>query len=237
MAQIPCPVADQYLAVLTGYMEEAGWHLYNDLVDDFTEVVERAKENHPNLLSLRLRGFYLVEVLYHSILPRTSIPRTPSDKLRTRPPEKAGMASLDTLAEGGQTIQMIESWRYPRSTEGLNELLENLQGLREDTEVEDIALDLDGRVAPAVRSMRGGMVEPWHKALNATEKAATELRRLLVPTDVNSSRWTAMGRYFAEGCLDTSEEMEECLKHARRILSTTPDTPVSPWTLQPSYQE
>jgi len=229
MAQIPCPITDQYLAVLTGYMEEAGWHVYSDLQDDLGELTERAKENHPNLTALRLRGFYVVEVLYHLVLPRTSVPRTPTETLRGYKPIKKSFASLESLAEGGRTIQDISSWRFERSVEGLDSLLEHLKELREDTEVEDISVDLDGRIAPAVRSMRGGMVEPWHKALNSTEKVASEMRRLLSPVDATSSRWTALGRTFAMGCIDTSEEMDACLDYARTILAITQGMTVSPW--------
>lgn len=225
MAQVPCALTREYLKTLLKYVGEVGWYLYDDLKSDFEELQELAEENRPHLTALKLRGFYAVEVLYHQVLPKLALPRAPSKNLRKG--VRAAIPSLDGLIEGGQKMEEYHTWRFPRSYEGLTALITVMRELMEDTEVEDIALQLDGRILPAVRSMRADLNTPWKEVLVCTEKLAEDLRRQLSPE--GTALWPAIGARFASACLAANEEMSDCLVYARRLLAINQENAITPW--------
>lgn len=227
MARYPCPITSEYLRILHKHIEASGWHLYDDLHSDFDELQELCEENRPKLVALVQRGFYVVEVLYHVFLPQVSVPRVSPESLR-KGSVKAARPTLEELEEGTGVMEEMATWRFSRSHTGLTELITKVRELNEETEVEDIALELDGRVAPAVRSMRANMVTPWREMLSHVEKLAELVRRQLSPE--GKILWPSVGSRFALACLSSNQEMSECMNYARTLLAINQENAITPWS-------
>jgi hypothetical protein len=143
--------------------------------------------------------------------------------------------SLDGLAVQGKLVSTIKSWRFPRSREGMTELLVTLQQLADETEVEDYAIFLDNRVDRDVRQVRSNMADMWRSVLVTTAQTVRELRPALKSESQVS--WQLFGTRLGEGFEECRITLDDSLEHARRLLSIDPHHVVSPWQERTSSQE
>lgn len=203
----------------------------DDLQFIFDELWDAAQLSNITREVLLLRAFYVVEALYHVVLPATSIARTPVLQLNR---SRKG-TNLDGLAAGGKLISTIKSWRFPRSQKGMTELLVTLQQLSDETEVDDYAAALNTKVNKGLRGMRVDASKNWRAVLGTTEQVVRELRPALKSESTVS--WPLFGTRLGEGFEQANIVLDDSFGHARRLLSIDPHHVVSPCQERTSFQE
>jgi hypothetical protein len=233
MAFEHCPITTQLILELVKRLD--GSSLYDDLVEEIEEVQELAEGSKPDESALALRAFYLLEVMYHVLLPKMVIPRLDNP----RGLEKVGRASrtttLNAMADANEFVQQVQQWRFARSREGLTELLKLLQEVSDDTEVDDYALALDGSVTPELRNLRHTQALPLHGVLLLALQFATTLRKALNPN--NQTGWRYFGTCFTSAWLVANQDESELLEHASRLPRIYTNTAMTPWNPTKNSQD
>jgi hypothetical protein len=221
-----CPLTLAFLRKFRQKVEE-----YDDLQFEFQEVWDSAQSSNSARDVLLLRAFYVVEALYHVALPATSTARTPIAQLS----KARNGVNIDGLAAGGKLITTLKKWRFPRSRQGMTELLVTLQQLADETEVDDYAAALNRKIDRDVRNVRADAAKNWRAVLATTTQTVRELRPALNPeSDVS---WQLFGTRLGEGFEQAHIDLDDCLEHAKRLLSVDPHHIVSPWQERTSSQE
>ena len=234
MAYEHCPITAQLVLELTKRLSSSS--LYDDLVEEAEEVQGLAENSHPDDHELALRAFYLLEVMYHVLIPKVVVPRLEeasgvSPLKRT----KRAPTTLDALADAHSIVEQVQNWRFPRSREGITSLIEQVQELSDDTEVEDYALALDGSVTPELRNLRHTQVLPMHSILGHVMAFARELRKALNPD--SEVGWTLFASLFGSAWNTANQDESELLKHAARLTRINNRTVLYPWNPMTSYRD
>jgi hypothetical protein len=181
--------------------------LFDDLSDTLEELKELAAENYPDESALRLRGLYTLELLYYELLPNAA---------RTVP-FAAGMPRQ----------------RFPRSVEGMRELIAHLDELRDDTEVADYAAELANLGVEGTRAWAREQRGPWDHILTSTIYAAAYLEVALKGGEV---KWARLGTQFALACQKAALTVEDCFEYARVLLRINLQNGPQPWNLTRTSQ-
>ena len=235
MAQEPCLITAQLVAELAVHLTGRKSYLYDDLVESIDEVRELAANSYPDQDALALRAFYLLEVMYHVLIPTVVIPRidNPNGFTKQRAPTK--VSTLKSMADAGEMMEHVQNWRFPRSREGVTELMKCLQEMSDETEVDDYALALDGSVTPELRNLRYTQAMPLHSLLGHTMNFARELRKALNPS--GQVAWSYFGSSFTSAWLTANQDESELLEHASRLVRIYSENALAPWSPTKNFQD
>lgn len=233
MAQERCLITHQLVTELRASLDNKA--LYDDLLEELEEVQELANNSHPDRAALTLRAFYLLEVMYHVLIPGVVIPRLDNPRGLEKVGRTARTTTLGAMAEASDAMESVKSWRFPRSREGLTELMNRLKSMGEDTEVDDYALAMDGSVTPELRNLRYTQARPLHSLLGHTMNFARELRKAL--NHESQVAWPYFGSAFTSAWLTSNQDESDLVAQAFRLVRIYTNTALSPWNPTKSSQD
>jgi hypothetical protein len=225
MVQERCLITHQLVTELRARLDNKA--VYDDLLEELEEVQELANNSHPARDVLTLRAFYLLEVMYHKLIPTAVVPRLDNPRGLQKVGAAARTTTLSAMADAGEMMADIQNWRFPRSREGLTELMRRLREMADETEVEDYALALDGRVDPSLRDLRHTQARPLHSLLGHTMNFARELRKAL--NYESQVAWPYFGSAFTSAWLTANQDESDLIAHAFRLVRIYTNTALSPW--------
>lgn len=182
-------------------------YLFEDLRDRWNELVEAANRDNPSDQALRLRGFYVVEVIYHDFIADRPNSYRPADERR----------------------QQLAFQQYPRSREGLQQLSalcsRELVALTAD-QGELHLMGGDGDITAMASGLVAESLDLPKVALGACMQAATVLSSQL-RDDVTGIGH--LGTLLAVVLLKASKMPERCIFYLESLLRTNIHNPVSPF--------
>jgi len=214
----PCPITTKFLE---GLRETARSQQAEDLYGEIEELCSAAEDCVVSRPVLLLRGFYVVEVFYHVILPfmagRTVLPRARPSKV-----------SVATIAAAGKLSESLRALRYQRSREGLSLLLARLEPLNGDIELECYASNLETRIDVGIRNLRSAYFVKWREVHAHCLAAIGDLRSSLGSADVS---WASFGAHLSAGFAKGDCAVDDALPHVQALLDTNLTVEVAPWSL------
>ncbi len=200
-----CPITHKcYKTLSRQFFTSSQRYLYEDLWDNWVEFGEEIQRDEPSEQALRLRGFYVVEVLFYILSSSWSGP--PFGKPRIlrntfQPPERSAEGLTRVISQCEEEISELAA------DQGEMELLGD--------EGEDATWKL--------------LVEQMDKpkaVLTACAKAATVLRANLRG---GTKCYASLGHLFAVALVRVNCTPETCLLHLTTLLRISLHNPVSPF--------
>lgn len=199
-----CPITLKcYKALTKQFFLSSERYLYEDLFDDWVELRVEIERDMPSEQALRLRGFYVVEFIYHHLAPRWA--GTPHRQER----------ALKMAVE-----------QHPRSVEGLTSIIENCEREFRSLTVDQGEMQMMGDSCDeATWRLIVDQLDIPKYVLVSCVKAAKILRTSLHGGTDNLG---TLGHVFALDLIKASVTPDTCKLYMTSLLRTTIHNPVSP---------
>ena len=178
--------------------------LYEDQTVQCRELADTAQGMVVSQASQRLRAFYCLEVMYHLLLPREL--------------SLAG-ARDSSFSEG-----------FPRTREGLDQLLAALEALKKRMVVAATESDMVGVKADSTRPDAGALkrkgLDRVTILVGHIERTVGYVKTCLRQEEVSVA---SVGEIFAEVLHYANETLDQCVHHGRILLNISEETGITPW--------
>ena len=200
-----CPITNACFRELNRtYFVDQGY-LYEDLADSWMEVGAAIQRDEPSEQSLRLRGFYLVELIYRNF-------------------------AFDRAQEYGHSAnnraRNLIPREYPRSYEGLTAVIRACERERYALTVDQGEMLLVGGDHSSSWKLLADRLDVPKFMLTACTSAATRLRSSLAS---GTEDLTSIGHLFATVLVKGSVSPSRAINYLRTSLLVNIHNPISPF--------
>lgn len=206
-----CPITKACYVDLSDIFKERSY-LYDDLIEKWVAVGSEISRSMPSEQALRLRGFYAVEAML---------------KLLREPSLRISAIEDGTTQMMADRIAKFMTSSYPRSTEGLNKLIEDCRrgyrGLTVDQGELSLVCDTEGVTAWKLICSH---IEGPKAVLVSCAEAAGILRARLGGGTRGIGK---IGHIYATALITTNRSMEECHSVLSTLLRIDINNAVSPF--------
>ncbi len=189
------------------------------------EVLHHVSMSEPTELVIRLRAFYLLEVLYTKALPDVAYLRTNIATLISRKDQRR---PIGEMAKRTEQVDALRNMRFERSVSGINALISFLDDEAEAAETEVYTLQLHNKADPGNKSRHTASFVRWEGVLKNTKRVA-ELIKEHLGTAAEPATWALIGRTAAAAYQAAAPGSDENYKLAGLLLSVDQEHAISPW--------
>ena len=206
-----CPVTEACFRVVSEYCYSfSKQFLYEDYKDKWEELRQRISKAEPTETTQRLRAFFCIELMYHTIFPAFEVTK-----------------ELHVLQLEMRNV------KFPRDHDGLTKLITLCEKVERNITVTHGELLLSGIELDALASHALKITDKPRSVAESCALASRALRPLLRGSTLGIH---SVGTYLGYSLVVANSTIETCARYMHTMLDVTIHNPVSPWSMK-SYQE